>query len=89
MAMKKKFIEVESPVTNETLEVLGTPEDLHNKTIKLDLARKILEGKQSHLNYGQDHYHTKNSNPSRAKRKFNYDVQGSYHKTRRNRESFS
>ncbi len=41
MAMKKKFIEVESPVTNETLEVLGTAEDLNHKTIKLDLARKM------------------------------------------------
>ncbi|MBC8435208.1 hypothetical protein H8D91_01770 [archaeon] len=41
MAMKKKFIEIESPITNDTLEVLGTAEELHGKTIKLDLSRKM------------------------------------------------
>jgi ribosomal protein S3AE len=41
MAMKKKFIEIESPVTNETIEILGTAEELHRKTIKLDLSRKM------------------------------------------------
>lgn len=41
MAIKKKFIEVESPITNETIEILGTPEELNRKTIKLDLARRM------------------------------------------------
>lgn len=41
MAMKKKFIEIESPITNEVIEVLGTAEELHKKTIKLDLSRKM------------------------------------------------
>ncbi len=41
MAMKKKFLEIESPITNETIEILGTPEELHKKTIKLDLSRKM------------------------------------------------
>ncbi len=41
MAQKKKFIEVEVPILSEKLEVLGTPEDLHKKSIKLDLSRKL------------------------------------------------
>jgi ribosomal protein S3AE len=41
MAMKKKFIDVESPITNEVIEILGTPEELHKKTIKLDLSRRM------------------------------------------------
>ena len=44
MAIKKKFIDVEIPIVNETLPVLGSPETLTNKTIKLDLSRK-LKGK--------------------------------------------
>ena len=41
MAQKKKFIEVEVPVLSEKLEVLGTPEELDKKSIKLDLSRKL------------------------------------------------
>lgn len=41
MATKKKFIDVELPIVNETLPVLGEPETLVNKTIKLDLSRKL------------------------------------------------
>jgi ribosomal protein S3AE len=44
MAIRKKFINVELPIVKETLPVLGTPEELHKKTIKLDLSRK-LKGK--------------------------------------------
>lgn len=41
MAIKKKFIDVELPIVSETLPVLGTPESLQSKTIKLDLSRKL------------------------------------------------
>ena len=41
MAIRKKFIDVEVPLLGETLRVLGTPEQLHKKTIKLDLTRKL------------------------------------------------
>ncbi len=41
MATKKKFIDIELPIVNETLPALGTPETLENKTIKLDLSRKL------------------------------------------------
>ena len=41
MATKKKFIEVSLPMINETLPVLGEPESLEGKTIKLDLSRKL------------------------------------------------
>ena len=41
MAERKRYIEVQVPFLDETLRVLGTPEDLHNKTIKLDLTRKL------------------------------------------------
>lgn len=41
MAERKKYIEVQVPFLDETLRVLGTPQDLHNKTIKLDLTRKL------------------------------------------------
>lgn len=44
MAEKKKFINVTVPLLNKELEVLGNPKDLENKTIKLDLSRK-LKGK--------------------------------------------
>lgn len=41
MAEKKRYINVEVPFLRESIRVLGTPEDLHNKTIKLDLTRKL------------------------------------------------
>ncbi len=41
MAEKKRYIEVQVPFLGESLRVLGTPEDLHHKTIKLDLTRKL------------------------------------------------
>ncbi len=41
MAERKKYIEVKVPFLDETLRVLGTPNDLHDKTIKLDLTRKL------------------------------------------------
>lgn len=41
MAERKKYITVESPFLGESLRVLGTPEELHDKTIKLDLTRKM------------------------------------------------
>lgn len=41
MAERKKYIEVKVPFLGESLRVLGTPEELHNKTIKLDLTRKL------------------------------------------------
>ena len=41
MATRKKFIDVELPIVREILPVLGEPEALHKKTIKLDLSRKL------------------------------------------------
>jgi ribosomal protein S3AE len=41
MAERKKYIEVKIPILNSTTKVLGTPENLHNKTIKLDLTRQL------------------------------------------------
>jgi ribosomal protein S3AE len=41
MAERKRYIDVEAPILNSTMRVLGTPENLHNKTIKLDLTRKL------------------------------------------------
>lgn len=41
MAIKKKFINVEMPILGEETSVLGTPETLNNRTIKLDLSRKL------------------------------------------------
>lgn len=41
MAIRKKFVEVSLPMINETLPVLGEPESLVKKTIKLDLSRKL------------------------------------------------
>ncbi len=41
MAERKKYIEVQVPFLGESLRVLGTPQELHNKTIKLDLTRKL------------------------------------------------
>ncbi|MFH1451974.1 MAG: hypothetical protein ABIF88_02245 [archaeon] len=41
MAERKKYINVKIPFLDSTMRVLGTPENLHNKTIKLDLSRKL------------------------------------------------
>ena len=41
MAVRKKFIDVEIPSIESTVGVLGTPEELDKKTIKLDLSRKM------------------------------------------------
>ncbi len=41
MAERKRYIEIQVPFLGESLRVLGTPEDLNNKTIKLDLTRKL------------------------------------------------
>lgn len=41
MALKKKFIDVEVPLLDDVVSVLGTPETLAGKTIKLDLSRKL------------------------------------------------
>jgi ribosomal protein S3AE len=41
MAERKKYIEVKVPIIRSGLRVLGTPEELHNKTIKLDMTRKM------------------------------------------------
>ena len=41
MAERKKYIEVQVPFLGETLRILGTPQELQNKTIKLDLTRKL------------------------------------------------
>ena len=41
MAERKKYIEVKIPILNSTTKVLGTPETLNNKTIKLDLTRQL------------------------------------------------
>jgi ribosomal protein S3AE len=41
MALKRKFIEIEIPLIEESISVLGSVETLKNKTIKLDLTRKL------------------------------------------------
>jgi ribosomal protein S3AE len=41
MAERKKYIDVQIPILNSTMRVLGTPENLNNKTIKLDLTRQL------------------------------------------------
>jgi len=41
MAERKRFIDVEIPMLGSTMRVLGTPENLNNKTIKLDLTRQL------------------------------------------------
>ncbi len=48
MAQRKKFQDIEIPILKENLSVLGTPELLNKKTIKLDLSRK-LKGKSLEL----------------------------------------
>jgi len=41
MAERKRYIEVEVPILNSSMRVLGTAESLHDKTIKLDLTRQL------------------------------------------------
>ena len=41
MAERKKFIDVEIPILEKSVQVLGTTKDLHNKTIKMDLSRQM------------------------------------------------
>lgn len=41
MATKKKFIDVEVPLLDTEISLLGTPETLNKKTIKVDLTRKL------------------------------------------------
>lgn len=41
MAERKKYINVKVPFLNSEMRLLGTPEDLNDKTIKLDLTRKL------------------------------------------------
>ena len=41
MAERKKYIEAQIPILNEGLRVLGTLEELNQKTIKLDLTRQL------------------------------------------------
>ena len=41
MAERKKYIEVKIPMLDSSIKVLGTVENLQNKTIKLDLTRKM------------------------------------------------
>jgi ribosomal protein S3AE len=44
MASKKKFIEVSLPMINDSISVLGTPENLEKRTVKIDMTRR-LKGK--------------------------------------------
>ncbi len=41
MAERKRFISVQVPILGSEMRILGTPEELHNKTIKLDLTRQL------------------------------------------------
>ena len=41
MAERKKYITVQAPILSQEIRVLGTPEELNNKTIQLDLTRKM------------------------------------------------
>ncbi len=41
MAERKRFKEVQIPLLNQSIHVLGTTNELLNKTIKLDLSRKM------------------------------------------------
>jgi len=41
MAEKKRFITVRVPILKTEMRLLGTPDELNNKTIKLDLTRKL------------------------------------------------
>jgi ribosomal protein S3AE len=50
MAEKKKFIQVKVPLISSSLRVLGTPQQIQNKTIKLDMTRK-LRGKGFYITF--------------------------------------
>ncbi len=50
MAARKKFIDVEIPLLNTEMQVLGTLEELDKKTIKLELTRK-LRGKGCEVHF--------------------------------------
>ena len=41
MAERKRFISVQVPILGSEMRILGTAEELHNKTIKLDLTRQL------------------------------------------------
>jgi len=41
MAERKKYIETQIPILDSGFRVLGTPENLNKKTIKLDLTRQL------------------------------------------------
>jgi len=41
MAERKKYIEVQIPTLSSAIKVLGTPENLNKKTVKLDLTRQL------------------------------------------------
>ncbi len=41
MAERKRYIDVQIPILDSTMRILGTAEELNNKTIKLDLTRKL------------------------------------------------
>ncbi len=41
MAERKRFISVQVPILGSEMRILGTAEQLHNKTIKLDLTRQL------------------------------------------------
>ena len=41
MVDRKKFVDVEVPILDSTIQVLGTVKNLTGKTIKLDLSRKM------------------------------------------------
>ena len=41
MAERKRFISVQVPILGSEMRILGTVEQLHNKTIKLDLTRQL------------------------------------------------
>jgi len=41
MAEKKRYLTAKVPILNSEMRVLGTPEDLNDKTIKLDMTRQM------------------------------------------------
>jgi len=41
MAERKKYIEVQVPLLYDSFRVLGTPEDINGKTIRIDMSRKM------------------------------------------------
>lgn len=50
MAERKRFIDVKIPSIEGEIRVLGTAQELHNKTIKLDLTRK-MKGKGLNIKF--------------------------------------